>query len=114
MCGSYLRDDPFVRQESYSLSTVPNVNQQTKKAVVIVLANRADDVPVPRWKKAGSVCVFPARDAKPRGHAGLARMVSVAKAVLRWLRTGEMKRHSVPESFPSRRAGQPGTRTVGH
>jgi hypothetical protein len=115
--GSYLRDAPFVREERYSLITVPNVNQQVKKAVVIVFPGQASSVSVPSWKRAGSVSVFPAGNANAGQRTRFSRMVSVAKAVFLWLRTGDVKRRSAPESLPARHAGQPvhaETRTVSH
>src|SRR5262249_9026484 len=117
-CGSYFRDAPFVREASYSLTTVPNINQQPKKATVIVFPGPLENMPVPRWKSAASVAMFPSRTAKADRRNGFARVVRAVKTVFLWLRTGEVKRGEVAENLPARKrvAAQttPGSRTAGH
>jgi hypothetical protein len=48
-----------------------------------------------------------------------ARVLSVAKAVFLWLRTGEVQRHRIPQDLPARQrmagqAAQSASRTAGH
>lgn len=72
-------------------------------------------MPVPRWKNAGSVAMFPSRNAEPDRRNRFARVASVAKAVFLWLRTGKVKHRDAPENFPvqNRLAGQT-AQTTGH
>jgi hypothetical protein len=86
---------------------------------VIVFPGPMETVPVPRWKRAGSVAMFPSGNPQAGRRTVLARVVSIAKTVFMWLRTGEVRRHDVGENFPPRKrvAGQttqPEGRTAGH
>jgi hypothetical protein len=63
--------------------------------------------------------MFPSGNVKPDRRNRFARVVSVAKAVFMWLRTGEVQRHEMADKFPARKrvAGQttqPEGRTAGH
>jgi len=86
---------------------------------VIVFPGPLETVPVPRWKSAGSVAMFPSGNVQADRRSVIARTVSIAKAVFMWLRTGEVRRHDVAENLPSRkrvagRTTQPEGRTAGH
>jgi hypothetical protein len=85
---------------------------------VIVFPGPVENTPVPRWKN-GSVAMFPSRNAKASRRNRFAWVVSLAKTVFLWLKTGEVKRHDGTENFPARKpvagqAAQPESRTAGH
>jgi hypothetical protein len=72
-------------------------------ASVYVLPVREERMPVPRWRRRGSLVVIPV----PRVEAGrCSRIVSVVQAVLSWFETWTEK------SKPCDRGGFPARKTV--
>jgi len=94
------------------LLTVPNLNYKTEKSSVIVFPVRAENAPVPRWRKQGSVTVFPSQKAQGRRGNLFGRILQM---LFPWLKA--QKNHGL-EKLPARKAGDHrshnGTRSAGH
>jgi hypothetical protein len=94
------------------LLTVPNLNYKTEKSSLIVFPVRAESAPVPRWRKQGSVTVFPSHRTQGRRNNVFGRIL---QTLFPWLKA---QKNGGPEKLPARKVGdrrsQGGTRSAGH